>query len=506
MLVNTIYKILLIGAAMIICRCAYSQSYDNNWVFGDSIGLNFSTGEPVFFETGINNPFEACASISDSDGNLLFYTNGNIVWDGNHSIMPNGEDLDIGYATPDHGSTITQGVLIAPAPLTDSLFYIIYLSRITIGTGCCLGLKYSVVNMKLNGGLGDISEKNMLLPSDTLTEKLQLVKHGNGRDWWLIALSKVYNEGELPRFVKFLISPSGIEGPFYQAYAATYQAIDGDNQDMGYMKFSQQGDKVCIAKGKDADVYDFNRCTGEFTNYINISNLVQEWDLINIIYGIEYAVNGRYLYISTYNYAASVSRPYLYQFCVSCPEPLEETKATIYEPDTGMYLAAMLLAPNGKIYMTSYSVDNPSDTLLYVINNPEAGGISCNFDSIKVSTGGIAFPKVNGLPNMPNYNLGPLEGSECDTLVAVNNLPPPKGIKLYPNPASDHIYLDGSEIYSSGVIDLHLYNLLGDEVFKYNNVELNTSTSLPELPNGLYEVVLETGGQLIYSGKLEIYR
>ena len=107
---------------------------------------------------------------------------------------------------------------------------------------------------------------------------------------------------------------------------------------------------------------------------------------------------------------------------------------------------------------------------------------------------------------MPNYNLGPLEGSECDTLVAVNNLPPPKGIKLYPNPASDHIYLDGSEIYSSGVIDLHLYNLLGDEVFKYNNVELNTSTSLPELPNGLYEVVLETGGQLIYSGKLEIYR
>lgn len=308
--------------------------------------------------------------------------------------------------------------------------------------------------------------------------------------------------------MKFLITPSGIEGPFYQDYADVYHSFEGifQNQNYGYMKFSQQGDRVCLAKGMDADIYDFNRCTGEFSNYINIGNVVQEWDLINIVYGIAFSANGRYLYVATYDYAATVSQPHVYQFCTSCPEPIEDTKILICATDTGTLFWPMALAPDDKIYIGSYSVDKPDDSILCVINYPEVGGLGCDFDTMTMYTNGRTLPKLFGLPNMPNYNLGPFEGSECDTLVAVNNLPPPKGIKLYPNPTSDHIYLEWAEAFSLGIIDLHLYNILGDEVFKYNNVELNTFTSLPQLPNGLYEVVLETGGQLIYSGKLEIYK
>lgn len=166
------------SAMVIFSHCINAQSYDNNWVFGDSIGLNFSTGEPVFFETGIYESSEACATMSDAEGNLLFYTNGNKVWDKNNNIMANGEDLAIGQYYSVYGSSITQGVLVAPFPGTDSLFYIIYLSR-NDGWVSTYGLKYSVVNMKLNGGLGDVLEKNTFLASDTLTEKLQLVKLGN---------------------------------------------------------------------------------------------------------------------------------------------------------------------------------------------------------------------------------------------------------------------------------------------------------------------------------------
>ncbi|MBK7109633.1 MAG: hypothetical protein IPH61_11015 [Bacteroidetes bacterium] len=89
-------KVLITVIACAICVCnSFSQSYNNNWAFGDSCGLNFSSGEPVFFET-VMESFEACASISDSAGNLLFYTNGEKVWNKNHEVMPNGEGLEIG--------------------------------------------------------------------------------------------------------------------------------------------------------------------------------------------------------------------------------------------------------------------------------------------------------------------------------------------------------------------------------------------------------------------------
>ncbi len=68
-------QLIIYLACIFIAGKVFPQSYDNNWVFGDSCGLNFSSGEPAFFETVIES-FEACASVSDSLGNLLFYTNG----------------------------------------------------------------------------------------------------------------------------------------------------------------------------------------------------------------------------------------------------------------------------------------------------------------------------------------------------------------------------------------------------------------------------------------------
>lgn len=485
---NLLSKSLYFGAAaLIFCRCAYSQSFNNNWVFGDSIGINFSTGEPVFFNSAIQTAGEACASISDSVGNLLFYTNGEKVWDGTHHIMPNGDNLEIGYFLSGYGSTISQGVLISPLPGNDNLYYIIYLSRL-FPSGCCLGLKYSIVDMTLHGGLGDIIEKNSILLSDTLSEKLQLVKHGNGRDWWLITLSKgTETEGDIIKFVKYLITPTGILGPYYQDYADEYHETNGTGQEVGYMKFSQQGDKVCITKHTDIDLYDFNRCTGEFYNFINIDTVVQEFDLI-VLYGIEYSVDGRYFYADTYN---SVTKHMLYQFCLTCPDPVQNTKTLIYKADTNTILLGLLLGPDDKIYMSSSRPSLPdTDSNLYVINFPTLEGLDCDLDTLSVSLGGLSLSPWSGLPNMPNYNLGPLAGSDCDTLVAINESPLPSGIKIYPNPASDHIFIEGGAAITSGVIDLHLYNLLGEEVFAKENISFNTSIPLPEICNGLYAVWL----------------
>lgn len=149
---KTIFIIILVA----ICCRGFSQGYDNNWVFGDSAGLSFNTGEPVSFESSMLT-FEACASISDSTGNLLFYTNGEKVWNKNHELMQNGDSLHLGGLTL-FGSNYTQGVIILPYPENENLYYIFYLTDYVVPEDN-FGIEYSIVDMELDGGLGAVTEK-----------------------------------------------------------------------------------------------------------------------------------------------------------------------------------------------------------------------------------------------------------------------------------------------------------------------------------------------------------
>ena len=54
----------------------YSQKEANIWYFGDKAGLDFNSGSPVVLTDSEMTTNEGCATISDNNGNLLFYTNG----------------------------------------------------------------------------------------------------------------------------------------------------------------------------------------------------------------------------------------------------------------------------------------------------------------------------------------------------------------------------------------------------------------------------------------------
>src|SRR5215207_1693788 len=96
---------------------------------------------------------EGCSSISDDNGNLLFYSDGMTIWDASHNIMPNGTGL--------HGQTSSsQSCLIAPDPGNTDLFYVFTAPEYATNDG----LEYSVVDMNLNGGMGDVTGiKNVVL-------------------------------------------------------------------------------------------------------------------------------------------------------------------------------------------------------------------------------------------------------------------------------------------------------------------------------------------------------
>ena len=148
-----------------------SQHQNHNWYFGRNAGITFNTPPPSPIQSELYTA-EGTAVISDPIGNLLFYTDGITVWDRNHDTMPNGIGL-LG------GRSSTQSALIVPYPKSFSKYFIFTTKdNFTVG-----GLSYSIVDMELNNGFGDIvvDTKNTHVLDQT-SEKVTSVLHENGYD------------------------------------------------------------------------------------------------------------------------------------------------------------------------------------------------------------------------------------------------------------------------------------------------------------------------------------
>ena len=168
-------KVILLFFFSFFCLNGYSQNEANIWYFGQFAGLDFSNGIPVALSNGAMNQAEGCATISDSDGNLLFYTDGVSIWNQNHVIMPNGTGL-MG------GTSASQSAIIVPKPNDPNIYYVFTVPA-EIGT---LGLRYSEVDMTLDGGLGNVTTiENVFLISPT-EEKVTAVRHSNNTDIWVV--------------------------------------------------------------------------------------------------------------------------------------------------------------------------------------------------------------------------------------------------------------------------------------------------------------------------------
>jgi hypothetical protein len=106
---------------------------------------------------GAMDTYEGCASVCDANGRLLFYTNGVTVWNKHHQPMPNGTGL-LG------NSSTTQSALVIKKPSSEFIYYLF-----TVDAGGRInGLRYSEIDMRLQGGDGDVTAvKNMLIHTPT---------------------------------------------------------------------------------------------------------------------------------------------------------------------------------------------------------------------------------------------------------------------------------------------------------------------------------------------------
>jgi len=385
-------KYYLISFALISAQLCMCQKQANIWHFGYLAGLDFNSGSPQALAGGMTATDEGCASTSDKNGNLLFYTDGVSVWDKNHQLMQNGSGL-LGNISA------TQSSIIIPKPGSNDIYYIFTLDE-EAGPD---GLNYSEVDMKLNGGLGDItSKKNISLHSPT-SEKSSATFHENGKDIWVV--THPYNSSE---FYSYLVTKNGVSSSPVISNTGSMLNFGGLAFDaIGQMKISPNGKMIAMANMSlnEVQIFDFSNSTGTVSNPTTISNY-------NYAYGLAFSRTSKYLYMDYYNNNFPVAYSIdIIQFNLTANN-ISQSAVMIGSINSSTQVEAMQLAPDGKIYIAMEST-----SFLSVIENPDAQGLACSFNINGFDLNGMI--SLMGLPayiqsyfNMPSI--------ECDTVCYLN--------------------------------------------------------------------------------------
>ncbi len=341
-----------------------AQHQNNHWYFGHKAGLNFNSSSPTTVTSELST-LEGSAVISDPSGNLLFYTDGITVWNREHEIMTNGTGL-MG------GASSTQSALIVPLPNSYSKYYI-FTTQDNNTNG---GLHYSIVDMNLEEGNGDIEilTKNTLI-IDKTSEKVTSVLHSNGVDIWVITHTLGSNE-----FLAYLLTSSGLNPtPVISSIGSFYS----NNGYFGPIKATHSGLKIVAASTIDTliEQFDFNKATGEMTNELDLNSLFIE---DQFVYGIEFSPNDSLLYLST-----SFVENLLYQVDIVSGQIIT-LNSNLQENAYG----ALQLGPDNKIFMA-----RNAPGFVDIIHQPNQKGLDCQYEEA-----GINFPDgISSLFGLPSY-------------------------------------------------------------------------------------------------------
>ncbi|MEO8086657.1 MAG: hypothetical protein ABI763_07555 [Bacteroidota bacterium] len=415
---------------LLLCFTTYAQHEADKWFFGVNAGLDFSAGPPVAVSGGAMVTNEGCATISDVNGNLLFYTDGVTVWNRNHQVMPNGTGLFGGISS-------TQSSICIPLPGSTTIYYLFTVDEAGGPNGFC----YSIVDMNLQGGNGDVdtSAKNVFIVGD-VTEKLTALKQANGD--YRIAIH-LWGTAD---FVVYQLTSAGLQPAPVISTTGIVHNNSAIQNTYGEMKFSPCGDKIAVAIGYQdtVEIFDFDENSGIISNPITIPVGYH-------VYGIEYSRTGDYLYVSNYDPLGTLVQ---YDLTSGNAATIIASK-TILSSTPDIY--ALQIANDGRIYVTrSFS------SFLGIINFPNTQGIGCNY----VDNGVDLDPQFTGVTSslgLPAF-IQSIFHLELDcTPSGINTQASENEFQISPNPVHD---LFDISIPKESEAILFIYDALGKMVFK----------------------------------------
>ena len=402
-----------------------AQYNGNYWCFGDSAFIDWSTPQNPVIGSAAFYYRNGCSTIGDSIG-LIAYAgrldnilpNNCCVWNKSHLIIDGSDHI--------YGAAWYHSSLFIPDPGNDSIIYL-FTSGVTNNP---YGFYYSTINYKANNDSGIVIQKNVQLNNFPAFDALMSVRHGNGRDWWLIFQRWYTNNTATSAFYLYYISDTGISGPSIQN-TGSLRRCNG-----GQLVFSSNADKFAQVSIRGMiELYTFDRCTGTITSTISIEQEPAVAPYPHWYASCAFSPDDSKLYVAEYSQTSSPS--YLWQFdLMSANIPASKTVIDSFvDPDMG--IAQLRLAPDNKIYLSASDEGFPwpyPDTItafttinnnLSVINHPDSLGAACDFQPFSFSLGGART--YYGLPNNPDYELGAWVGSPCDTL----------SVGLTPGPAEE---------------------------------------------------------------------
>ena len=311
----------------------YSQNETKQWYFGaySAIDFNFVPATATF--SSIMYSDEGSASISDDLGNLLFYTNGEKIWNRNHVFMANGTGLF------GNGST-TQSSVILKKPGSQSLYYVFTLDE----QGLANGLGYSIVDMSLAASMGSVTVKNVQLYAPS-TEKLCAVKHCNNRDFWIV--SHEYGNNV---FRAYLLSSAGVSNvPVVSAVGTSISPQPGLTP--GELKISPNGKKIGMCNSANytnagsVELFDFDNSTGQVSNPLVLLTSSE------FCYGASFSPSSGKFYCTEISLATSftlaVHRLYQWDVCSNNVQSILNSKVII--PTNKIYPAGLQLSPDNRV-------------------------------------------------------------------------------------------------------------------------------------------------------------
>ncbi len=409
----------------------YAQGYNNLWFmgYGNYAALPFGGTNIDFFSGSANAYFEpnrsmefsaTVVNVTDSLGQLLFYSNGAWIANRNNTQMVNGDSLNPSWNTSNnyvYGLNLVNSHLAIKMPGNDSLYYLFHQTLDHVFPYYPDKCYFSVINMNGDSGNGEVIQKNTVFINDTLATQMSACKHANGRDWWIII-----PEAFSPGYYIYLFNPSGLQFVCKQTIGTRWFLFGGQSA------FSRDGSLYAMYDSRnDLEVFDFDRCSGLFSN----ARQVAIYDTMNST-GVAISPNNRFIYGS--------SGLYLYQFDLQNLQNYQTfTWDSFRSPSFNLPTLFFTeeLMPDNKIYINTGS----GTEFLHIINYPDSLGATC-----QLAQHSFVLPTINfhSTPYYPNVFLGPVVGSICDSLSVglPHNIVQSAGLRLNPNPASNQVWVN----------------------------------------------------------------
>lgn len=481
------------GIIFILCTTlikVQAQKHDNKWMMGYQYApwqafpaLDFYFGAPdTIGYYGFFPMFGTCNSICNSQGLLQFYTNGIKVANKYDAPLLNADTFNIDPFTANSSSLqIDQLAITLPLPGSTNEYLIFHIGAILPpGTNFLFpnNLRMSKVDMTLQGGAGEMVVKRQIIINDTLTYRtLNAVKHGNGRDWWV-----VIGKSGSDKFYSVLVTPNGIDTIIQSGNGATFSLggpIRGQSTfspDGSLFAFTSSNLATPIAENKLV-IYNFDRCTGEFDFR---DSMVFDTSQDSAIFGCAFSPNSRYIYTNTWYDLYQIdllSLPFNRKFIASFDGFTDPFLNVFYR---------MQFGPDNKIYMTTWG----SSRYLHVINYPNQPDTLCNFVQHQLK---VISPIGSTLPQFPYFRLGAALGSGCDTLtvgILENNT---KTLEMQSHFENGNLHINFNQTLN-GEINYSIYNVSG-QILHYSSKQMYNDdrfsvSSLDNLNNGIYFIQL----------------